>query len=284
MENFSQRIGKTPRKTVLQLEDMDIDLRNGLWNALHIFYWERLENGNYRYLSQVPDLKLLMRAVWVDLYKIPLDTLPDFWESAKKVIKEKFYQTDWVGAYDLVEFIANNYSGGAHNHKFMTYCNEQLEKEVSGYRFLNGKLTPISHQKEKEEIEKALDSCASEPFFNVHEHISCAIDLFSNRQTPDYRNSIKESISAVEAVCQTISGKPKATLGDALNILEKKRKLHQALKNAFSSLYGYTNDAEGIRHALLDESNLDSNDARFMLVSCSSFINYLISKSTSGKK
>ncbi len=52
----------------------------------------------------------------------------------------------------------------------------------------------------------------------------------------------------------------------------------QPLSRAFRQLYGYTSDANGIRHALLDESNLDFEDAKFMLVSCSAFINYLKGK------
>jgi hypothetical protein len=43
-------------------------------------------------------------------------------------------------------------------------------------------------------------------------------------------------------------------------------------------MYGYTSDAEGIRHALMDEPTLESEDAKFMLVSCSAFVNYLRSK------
>jgi len=109
-----------------------------------------------------------------------------------------------------------------------------------------------------------------------------ALDLFADRESPDYRNSIKESILAVEAICQLITDNPKATLGDALKEIAKKTKvdLHGALKDAFGSLYGYTSDAEGIRHALLDEPNLCFEDAKFMLVSCSAFINYLIAKSS----
>ena len=38
------------------------------------------------------------------------------------------------------------------------------------------------------------------------------------------------------------------------------------------------NDSSGIRHALMDESTCDFDDAKFMLVSSSAFINYLISK------
>jgi hypothetical protein len=100
----------------------------------------------------------------------------------------------------------------------------------------------------------------------------------SDRQTPDYRNSIKESISAVESACIIISGDKNATLGKALKIIEDRYSLHGALKSAFEKLYGYTSDAQGIRHALLDEPNLDFYDAKFMLVTCTTFINYLIGK------
>jgi hypothetical protein len=113
------------------------------------------------------------------------------------------------------------------------------------------------------------------PFKPVNAHLKKALDLLSDRKKPDYRNSIKESISAVEAICNLITSNTKATLGQALKEIEEKAKLHSALKKAFNSLYGYTSDAEGIRHALLDESSLDFEDAKFMLVSCSGFINYL---------
>jgi len=46
----------------------------------------------------------------------------------------------------------------------------------------------------------------------------------------------------------------------------------------YSKLYGYTSDSDGIRHALLKENKLNFEDAKFMLVSCSAFVNYLTIK------
>ena len=100
----------------------------------------------------------------------------------------------------------------------------------------------------------------------------------SDRQNPDYRNSIKESVSALEGMCQKILKKDKVTLGDAICQIEKQYPIHPALKASIKSLYGYTSDADGIRHAMLDESNLSYIDAKFMLVACTNFINYLIDK------
>ena len=109
----------------------------------------------------------------------------------------------------------------------------------------------------------------------VSTHIRLALEKLSDRSKPDYRNSIKESISAVEAACKLISGDDKATLTPALRKISG---LHPALIQAFEKLYGYTCDAEGIRHALTEEENLDQNDAKYMLIACSAFVNYLIAK------
>jgi hypothetical protein len=118
-------------------------------------------------------------------------------------------------------------------------------------------------------------------FAAVGIHIRTAIEQFSDRKAPGYRNSIKESISAVEAMCKIITGLENAMLPEALKRLEEKGiSLHAALKKSFISLYGYTSDADGIRHALLEESTLDFDDAKFMLVSCSAFVNYLAAKAS----
>jgi hypothetical protein len=115
-------------------------------------------------------------------------------------------------------------------------------------------------------------------FGGVNQHLKRALELLADRENPDYRNSIKESILAVESMCQIITGKDKASLGDALKILERDHELHSALKGGFSKLYGYTNDEDGIRHAMSEEPKIDSADAKYFLMSCTSFINYLKSK------
>ena len=71
------------------------------------------------------------------------------------------------------------------------------------------------------------------------------------------------------------------TLGPALDSLEKAGVLnHRALKEAFSKLYGYTNDENGIRHALLEEeaAAVDLDDAVFMFGACASFAAYLVNR------
>ncbi|WFN59167.1 MULTISPECIES: hypothetical protein [unclassified Synechococcus] len=146
-----------------------------------------------------------------------------------------------------------------------------LARENSAYRFVEGQIAEITSKAEIEAVEMAIE--AAGPYAGVSSHLTSALALMSDRTSPDYRNSIKESICAVESLAKQIAKKPSATLGVVLNELERTHALHPALKSAFSSLYGYTSNAQGIRHAPLDEPTLSKSDARFILVCCSALVN-----------
>jgi hypothetical protein len=273
MNSFSQRKGLKPVKNIVQVESMDQDLRNGLWNGLQLFYWDTA--GTIYRISENPPLSLLFYFVWRDFFKKPVDEIPSSWERAYRALRNWFFESAWNEVYDFIEFVADNSPQEFDTDGFISFCNTMLEREVSAYRLVDGVVTQLTSEQEIAEIEQAIDAPA--PLKPVSTHLKTALVFLSDKANPDYRNSIKESISAVESMCNLITG-GKDTLGDALKKVEDKVGIHSALKKGFSSIYGYTNDAGGIRHALLDEPNLDFEDAKYMLVSCSAFVNYLASK------
>jgi hypothetical protein len=187
----------------------------------------------------------------------------------------EYFKWEWNEVYDFIEFAANHFPGYERDD-FKQACNKILERELSAYRLVDGVLVRITSEAEAAAIAEA--SALPSPFQPVRLHVEAALRLLADRKSPDYRNSIKESISAVESACKILTADENATLGTALRKINERHGLHGGLKNAFNSLYGYTSDAEGIRHALLDAPSLDFDDAKFMLVSCSAFVNYLISK------
>ena len=155
--------------------------------------------------------------------------------------------------------------------------NEILREEVSAYRIVDKLVVPVTNEAELE----ALSESINVPYDAVSTHITKALELFANRSAPDYENSIKESISAVESMCCIITGTSgaNATLGNALKKLKEKGvHIHRAMEKAFSSLYGYTSDEAGIRHGGIDFTNAPPEDAKFMLIACSAFVNYLVDK------
>ena len=152
-----------------------------------------------------------------------------------------------------------------------------MTKELSAYRVIGKKLSRITLDEEIQEIDEAL--AASKLYTS---HLDNSLKLLTSRESPDYKNSIKESISAVEAICQLITGDNKATLGRSLKKLETKLgiRYHPVLAEAFTKLYGYTSDANGIRHAILGDPHIDYTETKFMLVVCSAFVNYLLTSAS----
>jgi hypothetical protein len=274
---FSERHNHKPIKSIIQVNSVDEALRNSLWSALKLCYWDTFQPTRdlyvYYYLSGYGNesLRLLCQRLWISYFKKPIDTLSDDWEAVLAEIRDYYFNCQWYEVYDLIEFIATNYPEEETNKVFVDMCNNFMERELSGYRFVGGNITPITTEEEISAIEEALKSKKNP----VREHIIRSLELLSDRKNPDYRNAIKEAISAVESIAIIITGNEKATLGQLLNVLEKQSILHPALKESFSKLYGYTSNANGIRHGLIDEDTVTFEKAKFMVVACSAFINYV---------
>lgn len=262
-QTFSQRMGFRPVKSIIQVTSMDDTLRTAIWNDLVKYVWRCI----------IPSARVALGTdIWVEFLNKPIDDIPSA-EPNYYHFKTIYYEFQWFEVYDFIEFIANHLED-ENGNIFIYAANDTLEKNLSAYRFIESRLVQITSDQEIAEVEAAIG--VSRQFT---QHLDRALELLSDRIAPDYRNSIKESISAVEAICKLIAGGPKVTLGDALRQIENKLgTLHPALRNAFNNLYGYTSDAEGIRHGMLGESDLDIEDAKFMLIGCSAFINYLVTK------
>ena len=218
-------------------------------------------------------------------------SISEYMETCLEYIKNTFLRDSYDAVLSLVEYLANKIDLRIpqHNRKFVSdfngsvkwisfqdEVNELFEKECVGYRFVGEKIVAITDKIEIKEIEESLQS----NYDGCREHIKKAVGFLANREQKDYKNCIKESISAVESICCIIADKKNATLGEALKILESKCNLKGQLKSAFEKLYAYTNnDKGGIRHAEgLFVSDVSFEEAKFMLVSCSAFVNYLMAE------
>lgn len=269
---FSERMGIVKAKDTIQLESMDDDLRVGLWNIFQIFFLDKMDEY---FLDRSPAL-IFFQNLWLHHLKKPLDTLDSYKKITVSKIRSLFFDWEWYEAYDFIEYLAGSDFLKNHN-SFETACNYILARDRSGYRLVDGLITPITNEHEINEIDDAITNTKG-TLTQAQTHLNQALKMMSDRQNPDYRNSIKESISAIETVAKKIANDDKTSLGSALNIIKEKIGLHPSLEQGFKKLYGYTSDADGIRHSLSEESSCDFEDAKYMLVTSSAFINYLITK------
>ena len=213
----------------------------------------------------------------LDLYELENEDIRDL---LMNQINRIWYAQQWYTYYDILEIILSfsvldsKVIGSNEKEKITNFkngVNKIFLEENIGYRIINNQVVDITNDEEIDEIEKAIDSI----FDTVNNHFEKALLFYSDRKNPDYKNSIKESISAVESMCCIICGE-KVELGKALGRLEKNGiYIHGAMKNGFQSLYGYASDESGIRHGGIENKEVAEEDAKFMLVTCSAFVNYL---------
>ena len=280
---FSERMKIVNPRTMIQTESLDEETRNAIWNVVSPFFKEHSS-----YCSVYKD-------VWVDLYHKTSDTYPKIrgccgeLESFYDCFRSVILNDEWYRCFDLIEFLVSTSYSKKWNEQIirMQYgrmgryvlgegeFNAVFERFLVGYRFVGGIITPITSQSEIDSIADALDDSSA----SVREQFQKAIRFFSDRAHPEYPKSVDCSISAVEAQCRILLNDPVPTLGKALKKLEDEGiAMHGSLKAAFEKLYGFTSDADGIRHAGLKPSDVDQDLAKFMLVSCSAFVNYLRAK------
>lgn len=283
---FSQRIGKKPIRETLQIEAIDDNLWMDIWNWIQTQCFTQEQHPTDLSTNDLIDYIATNYFKWRSktvvsshLELMRSDDDATHYQDYVNLFYKKLLEAEWFEKYDFLELIVKLVLDGERKHnpngRFVKTVNMILQKHMSAYRFVLGELTPITNEIEILEIEQA----GAIQQGTVKGHLANALAFLSDKQSPDYPNSIKESISAVESLCTIlVSGDQKqATLGKLLKKMGDHSIIHPSLQNAFSSLYGYTTDAKGIRHA----GNLDSPDAtfeeaKFMLVACSAFCNYAL--------
>lgn len=268
---FSDRNKIKPENTIIQSESLDERSRIAISNAINAMYHLVFSDD---YSGRARDS--FWRTILSDVFVRPVNYDSRYDE---KQMLELVHNNIMKGSYDdlltLVEYTVNIFIKNAEYEarNIREIINSVFINEYIGYRLVDNTIINIIDPVEIESLESAVEI----PITKVNNHLKKSIQLFSDRKNPDYSNSIKESISAVEAMCSIINGKSDS-LGDALNKLEKSGVyIHGALKAAFNQLYGYTSDASGIRHSgKLDGPDASFGEAKFMLVTCSAFVNYLM--------
>lgn len=276
MALFSERYGYLKPSKVLIREQLTPEICNAICSC-----FDKLQD-NLRYVSAYDNpYQSIELFLWQYFLNQRLYDYHNYDVVATKYIQSLNH--DWFRKLDLIEmtikYIANHQNPQIRKKAvlFINSLNSEFERLCFAYRIVDNKIVEITDEQEIKAIEQSMSENAD----NIKQHLSKALEHYSDKTNPDYRNSIKESISSVEAFCREKTGEE--TLGKALNRLESSGlAIPKVLKDAFGKLYDYTNQpTTGIRHALMDESEKympTADEALFMIVSCSAFINYLNSK------
>jgi len=281
---FSEREGYVPPKDY-QVDTIDAETRTKIYNQIYYFLHPSSDpyddnDRAYRAADQAWDI-VYQHHCWTEFLSKPVDEYKEVFLNTS--LKNMLIRDDpWHRVFDFVEYLLELCTHSFEYEDLNWIYNEKrgksftsaiarvLEESKVGYKIIDNIFVPISSESEAREVEKALNTV----FHGANQHIKKAIKLFADRKKPDYENSIKESISAVESIAKEITEREKP-----LNALTQSLQLHPSFKDALDKLYNWTSTDGGIRHGASSKSlTPDQNTARFMLVICSSFVNYIISR------
>lgn len=271
---FSQRAGLDPIPPQLKLGEVSAELRR----LLH--YYISLEIGRESYTSyDYAVFKDGWKRVAMDMHVLFFGLSADSFENgAYRTARRLGAVIDRaeIGAlFNLIEFIVRHRG-----------CSAELRRELAeafvvaraAYRILDDKyIAAIGTEEQAQAFERAITDAETKNATAVRRQLIGAGVALRNS---DWAGCVRESIHAVEATAIRLAPEAK-TLGDALNVLERKGHLHGGLKRAFGTLYGYSSDQEGVRHALVfgDAPEVDEADALFMMGACAAFVSYLLARS-----
>ena len=238
-EGFSDKRGIKRLSNIIQVDSLNDRTRNKIYSA------------TMELVNKTDDKRKFVEYIYEDIFSLTKNDIPlngqefdifsDYYKNVEDEILFNLRNCEYNNVFDFIIGIIR----GIKINKLKNWYIKEIEKifkeENVNYKIVGDNIIDIIDEYQVAEIEETLKN----PYDIVRKHYNKAIEkLYQDR---DYDNSIKESISSVEAMCQALTENNKATLGDALKLL--KDKIHPAMKSAFEKLYGYTSDANGIRHA-----------------------------------
>ena len=292
---FSQRQGIEPMTKPLQIESMDDDLRNRLWNVMLAAIWDPMRDRCPRYLGiAYPEsgsqIDRFVNRFWGFHLKQRLDALDHRWVHLQKQFEGIYFGATWDRAYGFVEGAGEAHEfvfGRAGAERFREACNEVLRAEGSPYRFVRGTglLAPFTNPIEVHAILEARETMLLHHCRVVHEHLDQALRHLASRENPNYVDSVGQSWRAVEAMLRLICHDDGLTGGKAINECQNKCSLavDGSLWAALHKLHAYRAEC-GAGHPRKEETpEPQCEDARFMLVTCSAYTNYLAEKARKAK-
>lgn len=288
---FSERYGYIARK--LQYEYLNEFSKAHLWDEINYYFLQKAQNMH----DESDHEYKIDKECFVHASSFYYNLHRNFWgksnddflhepSRATSGIKNVVMNTMWHNVFDVIEalirisdeLIPNKKRHKAFLKEFHAAINNVFQEQRCAYRLIDGVILPNVNNIEVVTITNALVDTDS--IMTVNAHLEQAIKHYSDRQNPDYRNAIKESISALESLLKIIAGTRSATFDGALKSIVRNNTvvINEQLQESMKSLYAWTNSEGGVRHGLKGDSKIDNDDAKLAITSCCSYVSYLIAK------
>lgn len=273
---FSKRNGYVPVVPEFASGILPVNVRTWFWNYLHKaatygFHGEEWASAGQLYSD-------FCVKIWCDYLKQRMDL---YTPSKYKEVVSNLVLNERVPVHITIDFIEEIFAGRHFQNEAFTILGieefkDNLERENAPFRYIDGQVVEINSSHEAYAVEQACEC----PFAAPQNHIKAALRFLKEDDAAAWRNSIKESIAAVESAFEELVGHRENSVGAYLKAAEKLKlaiELHACFQQGLASFYNWTSSDQGIRHPLDEDARVPTkNDATFMLVVCSAAVNMLL--------
>ena len=227
-EGFSDKRGIKRLSNIIQIDSLNDRTRNKIYSA------------TMELVNKTDDKRKFVEYIYEDIFSLTKNDIPlngqefdifsDYYKNVEDEILFNLRNCEYNNVFDFIIGIIRGIKINKLKNWYIKEIEKIFQEENVNYKIVGDNIIDIIDEYQVAEIEETLKN----PYDIVRKHYKKAIEkLYQDR---DYDNSIKESISSVEAMCQALTENNKATLGDALKLL--KDKIHPAMKSAFEKLFG----------------------------------------------
>ncbi len=255
-------------------EETGTALRNSLWNLLY-----RTVSSNDRSRTA---WGAILRGACLSFFKEPIDELPlSDNDEARRVFRRHFFGLPEHRVYDLCEFLLVDDGAGMKevDRKLIRRAmNRVLEEEGAPVRLLRDRFVPLPDELGLDAVMTAGESLSLFDLDAAARHLQAAVAFLSRRPDPATEEAVREALIAVAAVVRTLGNGPgKVVMGTIAPVAEGLG-IPGRLREGIDATLGHCHDASGLPGGGRREVPPDLAEAVFLVVSCSSVINLLLSR------
>lgn len=249
-------------------------LRNSLWNLLY-----RIVSSNDR--SRTSWVAIL-RGACLSFFKEPIDELPlaDN-EAARREFRGYFFTLPEHRLYDLYEFLLVDDGAGMKevDRKLIRRAmNRVLEEEGAPVRLLRDRFVPLPDELGLDAVMTAGETLSLFNLAAAARHLQSAVAFLSRRPDPATEEAVRESLIAVAAAVRTLgNGSQKIAMGTIAPVAERLG-IRGRLREGIEGMLGHCHSTSGLPGGGTGEGTPDLAEAIFLVVSCSSVVNLLLSR------
>jgi hypothetical protein len=248
-------------------------LRSSLWNLV------------YRIVSSTDHSRTVWTAVLrgscLAFFRQPIDGLPVSDNEASRLnFRERFFALPDDRVYDLFEFLLGDDRAGlkeVDRKLIRRSLNEILEQEGASVRLLRDRFVPLPDSLGFDAVARSEENLTLFDLASGSRHLASAIAFLSRRPEAGAQEAVREALLAVAAVVRSLGGGEGEIALGTVSPVARSLRIPEDLLRGMEATLGRCHALSGLPSAPSGGGAVSLPEAVYLVVFCSSVINYLLS-------